>query len=251
MTNQMFGYRTLGFGGIAEAEFDPTTIPGCAIWLRSDMGVYEDQAKTTPATDDGDVVGAWEDQSGNAHDALQPTTSKKPLLKLNIVNGHPAIRFDGADDWLGNTDLNEEQANMMFFVYSNTGNDSTVIDGNVTTLKRHYLISRWATDELRLFGYPANLIITTTSPISSSDFYLVSCLANSSSSYIRVNGSQEISGTIGGSDIEGYVLGGDINKSASYLFHGDMAEFIFYNTEISADNLALVEAYLMSRYGIT
>ena len=82
------------------AAFSPLDISGLQLWLKADAGLWQDSVGGTPAASDGDVVGAWADQSGNARHATQATTSKKPLLKLAIQNGRDVVRFDGGDDWL-------------------------------------------------------------------------------------------------------------------------------------------------------
>jgi len=72
-------------------------------WEKADAGGYEDAAKTTPATDDGDVIGAREDQSGQGNDATQGTTANKPTLQNaagDLVNGLPVDLYDGIDDGL-------------------------------------------------------------------------------------------------------------------------------------------------------
>jgi hypothetical protein len=47
---------------------------------------------------DGDPVHPWEDLTGNGHDFVQATSGSRPLYKTNIINGHPALLFDGSDD---------------------------------------------------------------------------------------------------------------------------------------------------------
>jgi hypothetical protein len=101
------------------ADSDPTmTAPTAAVvsatgisntnlklWLKADAGV-------SSAGDD--YVSTWADQSGNGNNAVLPAAysttapwansssqvSKKPRLIANVVNGRPAVRFDGFDDSL-------------------------------------------------------------------------------------------------------------------------------------------------------
>lgn len=50
----------------------------------------------------GQPVSSWADQSGNGNNASQ-TGSARPALVTNAVNGHPALAFDGVNDFmLGN-----------------------------------------------------------------------------------------------------------------------------------------------------
>lgn len=58
--------------------------------------VYSD-AGTTPAGD-GDTVREWHSQVGSNH-ARQVTSSARPLLDIDLLNGHPALVF-ASGDWL-------------------------------------------------------------------------------------------------------------------------------------------------------
>lgn len=70
--------------------FTPEKGRGLKWWLRAD----------TVAGADGDAIGTWSDQSPAGMNATQSTGANKPLLKLNIVNGYPVLRFDGSNDVL-------------------------------------------------------------------------------------------------------------------------------------------------------
>ena len=52
----------------------------------------------------GATVHTWYDQSGNANDATQSSTSLQPQIatsgSLNSVNGKPSIKWDGVDDFM-------------------------------------------------------------------------------------------------------------------------------------------------------
>jgi mono/diheme cytochrome c family protein len=63
---------------------------GLRLWLRADQGV------TTGA----DGVTHWADQSGNGHDATPAISSGSPRWVEKGLNGRPALRFDGKDDYL-------------------------------------------------------------------------------------------------------------------------------------------------------
>lgn len=71
--------------------------PGMALWLN---------AETLTATlADGSPVTAWPDLSGKHYAgqriaATQTTPTARPVLRTNVINGKPAVQFDGVDDWL-------------------------------------------------------------------------------------------------------------------------------------------------------
>jgi hypothetical protein len=50
---------------------------------------------------DGSAVQSWADSSGNnVTAAAQATVGLRPVLSLNAVNGHKAVKFDGTNDYL-------------------------------------------------------------------------------------------------------------------------------------------------------
>lgn len=69
--------------------FVPPDLSGCALWLRSDLGITKDAS---------DFVSTWADQSGAARDATQAgPTDVQPKWVANVLNGFPTLRFDGND----------------------------------------------------------------------------------------------------------------------------------------------------------
>ena len=61
---------------------------GLALWLRADAGI---------ATNAGDWVTQWADQSGRDNHGYQPNGTSAPLLVRDGPNGLPVLRFDGGD----------------------------------------------------------------------------------------------------------------------------------------------------------
>ncbi len=72
------------------AAVSPGDISGLQLWLRSDAGL----------TYDSQGVSRWADQSGNGNDAVQDDADRRPALVAHGLGNHPALRFDGDDDFL-------------------------------------------------------------------------------------------------------------------------------------------------------
>lgn len=102
------GYMNLGLGlDLTLAPkvgdlFTPASVAGLYLWLDAQQAdtLFQDSAKTTPATANDHPVGAWADRSGNGRDALQATAGKRPLLRTAGIGGLPAILGDATDDCL-------------------------------------------------------------------------------------------------------------------------------------------------------
>tara|TARA_R110000765_G_scaffold89307_1_gene170537 strand:+ start:3626 stop:4543 length:918 start_codon:yes stop_codon:yes gene_type:complete len=71
--------------------FKPTIVSGCVVWAAAD--------KETSFSD-GDAVATWTNQTVKSYDFSQPTAAKKPTYRTNIMNGKPALLFDGTDDYM-------------------------------------------------------------------------------------------------------------------------------------------------------
>jgi len=71
---------------------------GLLLWLRSDRGV----------TNTDGYVSLWADQSGNKFDATQDDPNFRPTQVVGGIAGHPAVHFDGSDDFLNLPTINAD-----------------------------------------------------------------------------------------------------------------------------------------------
>ncbi len=87
------------------------------LWYKADALNFSDN---TP-------ISVWYDSSGNAQNLSQASNVQKPVLKTNVLNGKPVLRFDGLDDFLsGNISINFQtlQQPLTFcIVYQYTGSN--------------------------------------------------------------------------------------------------------------------------------
>ncbi len=94
------GYGTDGGwgypGSATVAAFDPSTVPGLTVWGKADGTLWQDDARTSAVTADGQTVGAADDITANANHLLQATAGKRPAYKINIQNGKPGLLFTKA-----------------------------------------------------------------------------------------------------------------------------------------------------------
>lgn len=206
------------------------------LWLRADKGVNY-------TVDGGDLlVDIWEDQgSGNYNSS--GTTTERPKLINNALNGKPVIRFSGSQR-LANP--NNIDMTTIFMVANHRG-------GATFT------------------NYPA-FIGRDTSYVSEIGYYLINgdsgnALLTNDSTYDgyynnkRINGvvSYNFSpvatykvitgiGRINLSTVVGFYIGFG-RQSLSYL-DGDIAEIMVFNSALSISNIISVEQYLKNKYAI-
>ncbi|HUS83919.1 MAG TPA: hypothetical protein VMX56_02150 [Anaerolineales bacterium] len=73
----------------AIGTFIPTYLASCSLWLDANqlVGYIDD-----------DPIDDWSDMSGEAHHFTQVDAAKKPTYQSGILNGFPAVLFDGGDE---------------------------------------------------------------------------------------------------------------------------------------------------------
>ena len=101
-----------GVGGSASG----ITLQNLSVWLKADA---------ITSLSDGDPVSTWTDSSNNSVNATQSTTSKKPTYRTGVVNGQPAVRFDGVDDFMS-TDNVTLNSHFTAFIVSSAQSSSPV-----------------------------------------------------------------------------------------------------------------------------
>lgn len=252
----IFGPAALNSGGLA-----PNQISNLALWL---------DASQLSGLSDGDPVSSWTDQSGNNYHAAQATLGKQPEFKTNLVNGKPALRFDGVDDRLSfsgsalgmATDVSGFSVVMVMHTntlgssarpfYLAQGFDNyTRINIGVEADQRMTLLARrvdygssqevasatniWPTSGFHL--YTTNVDFANTS----ANLWLNGANVGTTTSLLtagNTSGTNSASGYIGATISGGYLA-------------GDLAEMIAYPRAITTDEREQLELYLANKYGIT
>ena len=211
--------------------------PAPTLWLRADAGVEAD----------GDnLVGEWQDQSGNGYDVTQTTPGNQPQYIANELNGKPVLRFSGGKRLLGSID-SSDQPNTLVVVWKITDGGSArfaVSFGDFNTSPRN---------SFRYFnGVRINAATDlTTSESDPFDSYLLhTSYFNGSSSQIYRNGVLQVTGNSGALGSGNSVVVGAGNSGGSFSLVGDIAEIIFYNSLVSDPQRQSIEQYLISKYGL-
>ncbi len=213
--------------------FLPTDIANLVAWYRADLGV----------TKSSDLVSQWDDQSGNSRNVTEATN--KPLWVDSLVNGYPAIRFDGTNDKLQEAGGTVSQPIHFFMVanqvswsindsfFAGTGGSSTSLIQNATTPKIR-LTQGTSADEL--------------SGMTLGTFFLVHGIANGASTALSLNDGSSVGGTISSG---GFVTGLGLGSEGGGQFSNvEIAEFMYYSAAITGANLIRIKNYLNNRYSL-
>lgn len=201
---------------------------------------------TELSLNDGDPVSTWGDATGNGY-AL--TEGAAPQYVASGLNGNPVVRFDGVDDFLTTTFSALSQPNSIFIVAQSQAAGETTSNKNV-----HASTNGSNTHAL---------YVDNTSPVTWNMFagsnlnsgvtedenpHVFGELFNTTSSALRIDGTEAVSGDVGSQSLDGLTIG--TNASQSNFGDFDIGEILVYPQDksgIASD----VESYLSGKWGIT
>lgn len=232
--------RSTGRVVVSGGAFSPTDIANLALWVRSDLGVTKDGS---------DLVSNWADQSGNGRDLTEATN--KPLWVNSLINGSPAIRFDGTNDKLITPDFSLSQPYHFFMVLrvlSAPANERIFqTDNDANTTASAALILNSSGPALS----QASIAVSSGNNISidTTNFHYVGSLFNNTNSSLQMDGGTPVdSTTINPTNFDGVTLGA--HGGASLFVNIEVAEFMVYSATISGTDLTDLNSYFSTRYAI-
>ncbi len=218
---------------------------------------------------DGGAISTWIDSSGNnslnKFTLTQATSTKQPLYSAKAINGIPALKFDGIDDYLENSAFNFPYNDYQMFVVFRSLNSSTPLDimsadysgGHGILLETQ---ARGVLRTLHRFPYGTgggDSFNSASGAFSIDNNYMLSYRRNSTStpknSTIRLNGSTTLSSTptIASFDSSTLHLVVCSLMGSGRYFNGYIAEIIIYSRALSTQEEQDVEQYLSDKYQIS
>jgi hypothetical protein len=222
------------------------TLPGGGLvsWFRADRGLYQDAAKSIPASASNDPVHTWIDYGSGKYD-LQVAgntdqLTARPRLNLSGPAGKPVLTFDGSDDNLANY-FNYDMPGTIFYVGRYTGMGP--MQRILSSPGRNWLLGSWNN------GMDCAHFDTWINSCGSVDYnWRIYASAQSAFdhkfySYTQLLGSS--SANVGGP--LGLSLGGWVTSENSA---SEIAELIVYNRVLTDSERTQVMMYLNQRYGI-
>lgn len=239
--------------GIYTAPSSPKAIAGLAVWLKADALVLSD----------GAAVSTWADSSGSGRNATQGVGANQPTYKTAIVNGLPVVRFAGAG---GASTFNslvfatfpaftQQTVFIVVKVVSDPGLDASrsglwIMGVAGAANNTHYPFS----DGIIYDDAGSTVRKTTVNPTPSlSSAFRTYCVRSAPSDWQTfLDGSQLFStGTNTVGQPAAPTLGRSFDVSPSIpALNGDIAEFLVYDSALSATDRLAVESYLRVKYAL-
>jgi hypothetical protein len=236
-------------------SFSPDDITGIGMWLAA-----RDNGVDTPT--DGSAVSTWTDRSGNGFHATQSDGTKKPSYETNMINGLPAIQFDGSADILTSSSTNYGTIIGVVAQDTLTVNKSWAggASGTAGQSEAFYLgISGTSSTARFRVGYGAgtgiSVVGTAGGTVVADTFAIWSATLSGTTMRFWWNGVEQTPATAAGVPkvLDGlfYIGGGIHNNTVVDWWNGWVAEVITYGPAIADSDREDVETYLAGIYGMT
>lgn len=222
--------------------FDPTLYGTLARWYKADAQSFTD----------GQLIASLADSSANLDPAVQTDAAQQPAFRTNVVNGLPAIRFDGGRV-LTFTGVSSA-AGTVFIVARKfpIANSSVVIShsGNTGVVGGGFLSIATAADSGTPFAQTQTYQNSTNGPAQAVDqFALYALTWDATSNVVSVN---NVDGTpltgLSGNTLNLDQIG-KLAQDQTYQLQGDIAEVMFFSTKVSSTDRATIwTSYFQPKY---
>jgi len=229
----------------------PTAPPtdGLQLWLKADAGV----------TATGGAVTAWADQSGNHNDATQPSDTLAPVLVENVVNGKPALRFDGESRYLDvasapSVAITADITSFYVAKFDDFEVTRTIWSkcvGNLPRPRDYWLAAGSGIPSVSRGTPDGNAPVAAASGVPAGQ-YLVAGFSVEVAVATHYLFDQSIGGGVhgyGAVDDGGPLRIGSRDDFVNQM-KGDLSELLIYNRALPAADLDLLVTYLASKYGV-
>lgn len=221
---------------------------GLVVWLRADSGIRKQ----------GQRVVGWEDQSPAQNHAAQPNPAQGPTLSEDALRGHPAVHFDGSDQFLvipSGRKLRLFNDVTTFFVarFDDFQTYRTVWSqarGNIPAPNDWYTLPVTGFPNLLRGDGSAFQSVTGQSPFSAGNFGIGGWRAQDQDIQLLFGGKSVGKGTIATEKIAEAGGGLFVGKrmDGAVQMKGDVAEILIYNRALSVDEQTQVIHYLSGKY---
>jgi hypothetical protein len=210
---------------------------------------------------EGIYTSLWYDMSGNGHHVVQTDPDTRPMFEDGVINGYPALKFDGQNDHLVFPSIDFAGNNgMTVFVVASTTADlvPTAGEGSYGAFAFQsegvgkFYVSPQRNSITYNFGDPTD--ISYSRPIGvGEDFTLTGVRKVQGSEEIYVDGNlvNSVSGRAfptGAIGNTGYV--GRSTAAQPTFFQGYIAELLVFDKGLTASEYAVAQNYLNEKYNL-
>ena len=218
------------------------SLSALTVWLKADSN--------TGLTNNA-PISSWTDSSGNSHHATQSSGVNQARYGSNLVNGLPAVRFDGTNHYfelpVGTGYTQAEVFLVLRTVATSDGFAHSLWKCNGVQRSRYGWLAGGATMEN--FGTSAETSMGVPGQ-ASTEFHIYNVSAKSGSLVSRINGIVHFAKTNNTFALDSTIRLGYSATGDAYGFAGDIAEVILFNNVLPAGDRDTVLSYLNQRYAL-
>jgi hypothetical protein len=242
-------------------------VAGYKLWL--------DATDSATITASGGAVSQWNDKSGNASNFTQGTGANQPTTGTRTINSKNVIDFDGTNDFLSCP----SSTGLFKYLHTTTGGTTfvvAVVDDSAGD-KGLFASSQFASAQIGAVlqingtertdiaivrgesGVVTALVTDLTTLTVGSPFYLTNKFDGGNATAANrlkeslnggvFNGSNAATNAASSSNSTYDMAVGSLGSGSS-VFNGGIGEVIFYEGILSNGDIALVQSYLATKWGI-
>lgn len=210
----------------------------------SPIAWYDSSDVASITKDGGNLVSQWDDKSGNLYHLTQGNATYQPTYSAT-----DGIVFDGSNDWL----------KIEFGTVFAQPNTIFIVAKSDVTAAQRFIIDNYTTfgvNRVTAFYYNSNAInFQAGSGISvltnQTNLHLFTSLNKGASSFVQIDGGTPTTGNVGTDGIDSFTVGGIYQGLVPELMlDGYIKEIIVYNSELTTEQINIVNDYLNAKYTI-
>lgn len=217
------------------AAWDPSSLPGLALWLKADAlsGLLDNEG-----------IAAWPDATGNDAIAQQAVLANQPRYFVNALNKLPVVRFAG-NEWLtvASTLGIEAQPFSQVALWKPSGPGQAMM----LWANNSGLIVTDFDDDIGLFSGSA-LFNFNDHPFG--QWHLVAGVHNGLAGSLTVDGGDSVTGSTGSGAPAGDLTIGAGIAGIDRRLTGDLAEIVITRTALTVAERQRLEGYLAHKWGL-
>ncbi len=223
---------------------------GLLVWLKADGRVQMGPSG----------VGVWPDASGTGNHASQPSPASQPALVPNAIAGKPALRFDGADDFLVLPGaFNDFRQGLSAFVVARVSPAATWVRfldfGQGPCANNIFFGRKDAATQLGFWVYANGVTVAKVNGpggLLPDQFQTASVVLGPQGRATLYRNGQEVGAGVTSEPTTATRRPSAIGKSnydpADPFFKGEIAEVLLYNRAVSDAERVSIDGYLHAKY---
>jgi hypothetical protein len=243
------------------AQFTPLSLPSLTGWsdFADPLTLFQDSARITPAASNGDPEGGITDKSGTGNHLSQDTANQRGSLLANVQNGRSVCRLDGVNDYFvvggpvfaGTGDFTLTLVIRPKDFSAERAIWDTLPLGGSGSRPNNVLFVIAAGGKLRMFTNAA-FTTSSTNALTAGAFNYISFVRSAGTVTYWINGTADPTTVSVPTNITGATgVAGRYADVAGAFFADDYAEVVACRTALNAGQMASLNSYIRSKWGLS